>query len=199
MGIPQHHGAMHAQQAVQFRAQLRMIRRPVALQPALYVGRIGFAAGQVQRLAMKRIVGQQARRILARIQIRVFLRAVQVDRVARPARRQHGCVHLLQKAIQLAQMPVRIGLDQGLRRHARGDIIGYVGAHVGHRYQQRDAAFVEAEIHVCLLAPAQAYSGANKFLHVLLNSPCSTICLAASISGAKKRSASKNGTFWRSW
>ncbi len=96
-------------------------------------------------MAVEGIDRTQAGSVLSRIQIGVVRRAIEIDHIARMGGDYHRRANFFQKIIQRFQMPVGIGqLECGVG-HADGYVFRHMGAHMGHRYQQRRSALAKFE------------------------------------------------------
>ena len=136
--------------AVEFAAQLLVIRAPPGFEPLRHFG-VGHAlAVAIDRRAVEGLRRAQARGGLAGIETGVVGRPVQVDDVARMRGLQHRGAQLAGKVVQPVEVPVGVGHAPGFVGQALGDRRRNVRAHVRNGQQQGLRALVEQEGGRCI-------------------------------------------------
>ena len=150
MRVPQQGVAELLLQAGKLLAEPRVIRLPIMLDALLHFRFVRFAAGEIERLAVEGIDRYDPRGVLARIEIGVVRRAVEVDDIARVRGDEHAGAELVEKVVKPFEMPVGVRQRAGRRRKAGKERLGDDGPRMRHRHEERRAARSKAaRLHQC--------------------------------------------------
>src|SRR5690606_4161962 len=95
-----------------------------------------FAPRQIKRLLVKGVYGTQAGGVLARIQVLVIGRAVQMNNIARILRRQKRGAASPGESVKPSKMPVGIIHESGHLREARRTRLNQAGTREGYGNEQ---------------------------------------------------------------
>ena len=181
MGVPEQGVAVLRPDALQFPFQLVVIRPPVPLAPRGHLALARQLAGQVNDRPRNRVDRYEARRVLARVEIGVVRRPVQIDHVPRMRRDEHRSAEIVEEVVETVDVPVGVGQRDRRLGEPGANLRRDVGAGVRHRDEQRARAAAETEeVHQRASGTDGSSPGTKRW-----NAPASTSRRIASMSGAK--------------
>ena len=141
---------MAGDQGPQGRGELVVEGLPIRGEPGGDFRRGGLPAVLIQAPAVEGLERADAGLAPARVERRAVGRTVEVDHIARVGRQEQRGAETEGEAVELGNMPVRVRQIEGIRREARRDVGGQVGARVRKADQQRQGTrdeFDERLIH----------------------------------------------------